>query len=399
MYNTVRIISKMSHTKLTLITVILVALLLPVGLVQADTWIEDFVILSDTVPGENTSVMVTVGYDFSSQVQLNPGIFSFAADDWIVEILDPVNGQGSENYTLEFPTPEDDGVYYYQANVWYAKNNKWFFDGTAAAQNFTIQVGGEVTPQIEEFVSIMSISKPESVNVSSNIDMNITIQHSYQNLTEVSINIENADSEIIAEDFDSLEGVGSKIYQLSFASPNEAGLFVYTVNIDSETTTSTISASQGISIETIGDEEEDIPQIDEFLNIVELTTPESLNVSSTVNLNIILQHNFINWTEISIYIHNADSEIIVEETDSLNGVGTEEYSLSYIAPIEAGQHSYTVYVESEISNSTESSQEFSIETIAPIVEPPPPKRTPSYIIAPVILALAFLVYRYAIKKD
>ena len=131
-----------------------------------------------------------------------------------------------------------------------------------------------------------------------------------------------------------------------------------------------------------------------------MTTPDSLNVSSTVNLNIILQHSFINWTEISIYVHNADSEIRVEETDSLAGVGTEEYSLSFIAPSEAGQHFYTVYVESEISNSTVStSQEFSIETIAPIVEPPPPKRTPSYIIAPVILVLAFLVYRYAIKKD
>ena len=84
-------------------------------------------IRSDTVPGENTIVMVTGGYDFSSQVQLNPGIFSFATDDWIIETLDPVNGQGSENYTLEFPTPEEDGVYYYQANVWYTKNNRWFF--------------------------------------------------------------------------------------------------------------------------------------------------------------------------------------------------------------------------------------------------------------------------------
>ena len=54
----------MSHTKLTLKIVTLVALLLPLGLVQADTWIEDFAIQSNTVPGENMIVMVTVDMIF-----------------------------------------------------------------------------------------------------------------------------------------------------------------------------------------------------------------------------------------------------------------------------------------------------------------------------------------------
>lgn len=89
----------MSQIRHILITFILVTLFAPIGFAQAETWIEDFAITSDIVPGENTVVMITVGYDFTSQVQLNPGIFSFEADDWIVDDFYPVSGKGTENYT------------------------------------------------------------------------------------------------------------------------------------------------------------------------------------------------------------------------------------------------------------------------------------------------------------
>jgi len=385
--------------RLTLITATLVALLLPVGLAQADTWIEDFAVISDIVPGENTVIMVTVGYDFTSQVQLNPGIFSFEADDWIVETLDPVNGKGTENYTLEFPTPSEDGEYYYQANVWYTKNSRWFFDGVDAAHNFTIHVGEEDITQIEEFVSILQISKPESLNISSRVDLNITIHHSYINLTEISINVHNSESEIIAEEFDSLEGVGTRNYHLSFISPSEAGIYTYRIDVESETVNSSIATSQVFSIETIDDEEEDIPQIEEYVNIFELTTPESLNVSSTVDLNMIIQHSFINWTAVRVYVQNATSEIIFEESESWSGEGAEDYSLSFVAPSEAGTYSYTVYIESVSNSSIASSQGFEIETIAPIVEPSPSRGIPVYILVPVILVVAFVVYQYGIKED
>ena len=232
-------------------------------------------------------IMVTVGYDFTSQVQLNPGIFSFEADDWIVDTFDLVQGTGAENYTLEFPTPSEDGEYYYQANVWYTKNNRWFFDGVEATHNFTIRVGTEDIPQIEEYVSIMELAKPESLNISSSVDLNITIHHSYNNVTDISVNIRNTDSDIIAEDFDSLEGVGTEWYSLSFIAPSEAGQYSYTVNIEPTTSNSSITTSQG----------------------------------------------------------------------------------------------------------------FSIETISPIIEPPPPRGVPVYIIVPIILVLAFVVYKYGIKKD
>ena len=88
------------------------------------------------------------------------------------------------------------------------------------------------------------------------------------------------------------------------------------------------------------------------MSILSISKPESANVSSSVDMNITIQHSYLNLTEVSIIVKNADSEIIVEETDSLTGVGTEEHNLSFIAPSEAGQHFYTVYVESEISNST-----------------------------------------------
>ena len=114
MNNTVQNITKMSGLRLTLTTVLLAALFIPVGIIHADTWIEDF----------------------TSQVQLNLAIFSFIADDWIVDLLDPVTGKGTENYTLEFPTPSEDGLYYYQINVWYTRNSKWYYDGDTAAQNF-----------------------------------------------------------------------------------------------------------------------------------------------------------------------------------------------------------------------------------------------------------------------
>lgn len=385
--------------RLTLITIIITALLLPVGLVQADTWIENFSVISDIIPGENTEVLVTVGYDFTSQVQLNPSIFSFEADDWIVDLLDPVIGTGTENYTLEFPTPIADGEYFYQANVWYTRNNRWYYDGNAAAYNFTIQVGDQDIPQIEEYVNILGISKPESLNISSSVDLNITIQYSYTNLTEVSINVHNSESEIIAEEFDSLEGVDTRDYQLSFIAPSEAGTYSYTVNIDSETANSTIGTSQGFSIDTIATGGEDIPPIEESLNIVEFTIPDTLNVSSTVGINMILQHSFINWTSVTVYVKTDTSNIIVEESDSLAGEGTKEYSLSFTAPSESGSYVYSLCIESEAPIQIVICQEFEIETVAPVVEPEPTEGKTDYFVVLILLGLAIMVSRYVIKKD
>jgi hypothetical protein len=237
------------------------------------------------------------------------------------------------------------------------------------------------------------------LNISSSVDLNITIHHSCIKLTEISINVHNSESEIIAEEFDLLEGVGTRDYQLSFISPSEAGIYTYRIDVESENVASSITTSQVFSIETIDNEEEDIPQIEEYVNIVELTLPESLNGSSMVNLNIIIQHSFINWTSVRVYVQNATAEIIFEESESWTGDGAEDYSLSFVAPSEAGTYSYTVYIESVSNSSIASSQGFEIETIAPIVEPPPSRGIPVYIMVPIILVVAFVVYQYGIKED
>lgn len=64
-------------------------------------------------------------------------------------------------------------------------------------------------------------------------------------------------------------------YWLSFIAPSEVGIYTYRVDVESETAYSSIATSQSFSIETIGAGEEDSPQIEEYVNIAELTTQES----------------------------------------------------------------------------------------------------------------------------
>lgn len=123
-------------------------------------------------------------------------------------------------------------------------------DGVSATYNFTIQIGEENTPVVEDYLEITSYSAPTSLNVSSSVNMSITIDYRYLNETEFSINVRDTSSEILAEEFDSLVGENTKTYNVSFPAPENDGVYLYTINVEDETRNSTLVDKMGFSIKT-----------------------------------------------------------------------------------------------------------------------------------------------------
>jgi hypothetical protein len=272
-YNPRNNVIEMRHMRLMFLTLILMCYLLPVGLAHADeTWIEGFALESEIIPGENVTVSITVGYEFNSEVQLNPGIFSFYEDEWIVDAFYPIVGSGVENYTLEFPLPDSDGDYVYQANVWYIKNDRWFFDGIQAAHNFSIHIGAVNETVIEEYANILEHSAPNTVNASTYIEVFVLTDFSFVNETEVSINIRNMGNMIVSEEFDFLLDQGERNYTLTMMVPDEAGDYSYDLSIEKVEINLTLLASRSFLVEVLA-----LPEPDEPDDPDEPDTPPDVN--------------------------------------------------------------------------------------------------------------------------
>ena len=233
-----------------LVLIFMIIIITPIGVGHADsTRIEEFSVISEVIPGENISVAITVNYDFSSNTEINPGIFSFEADDWIVDEIDPVSGSDTVVYTMEFPAPLEDGTHLYQANVWYKIDDTWFFDGVAATYNFTIQIGDINGTASQDYANIIDLSTPVSVDISSPVNVTMILDYSLVNETEYSLNIRDSNSEIISEEFLSISGSDQKKYNLTFTSSDTDGNYSYTINLEYEFENSSLVDSKLFSIE------------------------------------------------------------------------------------------------------------------------------------------------------
>lgn len=237
----------MSKTKIFLVGLFCFSLFIPIIYAQSGAWIEKFSITSDVVPGENVTTSVIVGYSFTNQVELNPGIFSFAADDWIVDDYRTVTGSGNETFTLEFPVPEAEGVHLYQANVWYIKSGSWYFDGSVAAWNFTI--GDENVTTSLDFLNIVDVNTPLEVNISSQIEVEVFIEYSIVSEGDYSIRIRDETGETLGEEYDVLSGESASNYTLLMNTPDVDGTYTYAVVVEAALgENSTIIASSSFNI-------------------------------------------------------------------------------------------------------------------------------------------------------
>ena len=67
----------MTTSKIISLTILMLVLMSPTGFAHADSAIiDDFSIQSEIVQGENVTVTITVSYDFTSDAELKPGVFS-----------------------------------------------------------------------------------------------------------------------------------------------------------------------------------------------------------------------------------------------------------------------------------------------------------------------------------
>ncbi len=238
----------MSQIKLALLALICIGLVIPLASARDDgAWIEDFEFTVGPFSGDNVTTTVTVGYQFDSDVEINPGIFSFDLDDWIIEELRTVDGSGNETFTLVFPAPDENGTHLYQANVWYVKQGSWYFDGSEAAFNFTI--GDENATLITDYITITEVGTPSETNTTTTVDVKVFLNYSITNESDYSISVINQATETLGEEFDVLLGEGAANYTLSILTPEIEGLHSFSIRVESFTgENGTVVAETGFDI-------------------------------------------------------------------------------------------------------------------------------------------------------
>lgn len=222
------------------------------GVTYADSAvIDDFSIQSEIVQGEDVSVAVTISYDFTSETTLNPGIFSFEIEDWIVEEMSPASGSNTVVYVFEFPTPTEDGVHQYQANVWYIVDDEWFIDGAAATHNFTITIGELNTSSPVYHAEILEYDVPVKVDPSSQVNVSITIGYEFPDENEVRLMVMDQNSEIINEMLSLLSGTNQKDYGLTILTPDTPGEYAYSINMEYESNNLTQMRTKEFSLNVL----------------------------------------------------------------------------------------------------------------------------------------------------
>ncbi len=246
----------MTSSKLSLLTILMLAIVIPTGFTYADSAvIDEFSIQSKIIQGENISVAITVSYDFTTDAELNPGIYSFESEDWIVDEIMTASGSDTVVYVLEFPAPMEDGTHLFQANVWYVVDDKWFIDGVDATHNFTITIGELNTSIPVNQAEIIYVITPENVDASSLVKVSLVLGYEFPNEAEIRLYVLDPESEIVSEEYSSLSGTNQTEYVLTLLTPETPGEYAYSINVEFESSNVTQVRKQDVNIIVIAPEE------------------------------------------------------------------------------------------------------------------------------------------------
>lgn len=243
----------MNRYKLVMLFAIVIGASIPIANAQnTGAWIEDLEISSEVTPGFNVSVTLEIGYNMDGEATLNPGIFSYAEDDWITDLFITVSGEGSTTTMLEFPTPDEEELQYYQANVWYIINDEWFFDHGNAAWNFTL---GQNTSAVNDYIHIKSIVAHHEIP--TDVTLEIGLDYQLFDETEFGIIVKEGEN-IVVDELETLNGTGEQDMSIYLGDVDRDIPHTLKVEITGITeSNSTISSSINITLDPIESPEPD----------------------------------------------------------------------------------------------------------------------------------------------
>jgi hypothetical protein len=213
--------------KALLVTILFSIMAIPVASAQlSGAWVQEVDYESVVNPGETVIVNVTIGYSFDNVVEISPGIYSRALDDWVVDDFVYVNGTSETSYILEFLAPGISGSHEYEANVYYFIDGNWFNLGKGAFQNMTLEVTGTVTTLGEYSVEIEEITVSETIGIDEAFLLEITVRYDFDEETDIDLLISDPVSgNVVVETQDTLEGNGVKVYSFNMTSPLSEGVY------------------------------------------------------------------------------------------------------------------------------------------------------------------------------
>jgi len=173
---------------------------------------------SEIGTGETFTVTITVDYDFSEPTEISPGIYDPAADEWIAEEYDTLEGRGTKTYSFELTAPEEETTWALEASVWYHLEGEWTHNEEEYSDAFEVEITGAYVFSAK----LVEVEAPSTVQAGEDVTIELTVSYDFSEPTEVSPGIyDPATDELIAEEYDTLEGKGTKAYSFDLTAPSE----------------------------------------------------------------------------------------------------------------------------------------------------------------------------------
>ncbi len=193
----------------------------------ADAWIEDVDYTENVEPGGLIIVNISVGWEFSSDTTIGPGIYNLGQEYYEVEVEDTVSGTGSNTYTLEFEAPFTLGLQDYLAETPYWSGEDWVW-GNESRFYFSVRVGDPIVGIFE----ITDLQYPSSVRPGAEISIKVIIDYELSNTTEVACGVTSLNTtEILAASIITLSGQGTRTFNMDFLAPQSEGTYNHYVSV------------------------------------------------------------------------------------------------------------------------------------------------------------------------
>ncbi len=217
------------------------------------------------------------------------------------------------------------------------------------------------------YAGISDLTYPSEVEIGEEVTIMVSVDYEFPGAARLIVDVDdgtdtlNSVSEEVAWD-------GSAQYTLSFVAPSEPGEYSYTVTVTyiaDDIADRSDDGVQEFTITVLPSDEPNEPRY--YAGITDLSYPSEVETGEAISVTVSVDYEFPG--EVTLFVEVNDETDTLDSTSELvSWDGSGKYALSFDAPSEAGEYSYTVivsYVAGDIEDmSDDGVEEFTVNVVS-----------------------------------